>query len=186
MGNKISPLDKLQITAPCPAKWDEMSSFQGEPERVRYCVHCELNVYNLSALSRQDAEALLLRMEGRLCVRLYRRADGTILTQNCPIGLAKVKARMSQLVQVAMGMLIGLLANIGFWSVKNAISPSPYVVGEIRLSKEEIDSIVTSPDSDGWNTGVVYRPSEAERAAIKADEEAVRQLKLSKRKNKIK
>ena len=56
--------------------------------RVRYfCHHCRLNVYNLSAMSREDAETMIRGREGRLCVRFFRRADGTMIIQDCPIGL---------------------------------------------------------------------------------------------------
>jgi hypothetical protein len=52
-------------------------------DNVRHCQDCNLRVYNLSALKRHDAERLLLASEGRLCIRLYRRSDGTVLTQDC-------------------------------------------------------------------------------------------------------
>ncbi len=49
-------------------------------DRVRFCGQCQLNVYNLSAMSRYEAESLIARTEGRLCVRFFRRKDGSILT----------------------------------------------------------------------------------------------------------
>src|SRR5262249_4552219 len=50
---------------------------------------------NLSGMSRRQAEDLLAGQEGRLCVHLYRRADGTVLTTDCPVGLAAVRRRMA-------------------------------------------------------------------------------------------
>ena len=47
-------------------------------QRVRFCDQCKLNVYNLSEMSRPAAERLVLQTEGRLCVRYYQRADGTM------------------------------------------------------------------------------------------------------------
>lgn len=64
-------LDHLRIAAPCSTDWDQMFSF--EDERVRFCSQCNLNVYNLSDMSRQEAEDLITKTEGRLCVRFYRR-----------------------------------------------------------------------------------------------------------------
>lgn len=93
MANYSNPLKHVQIAAPCQANWDEMYAFGGE--RVRHCSQCQRNVYNLSAMPREEAETLLLKTEGRLCVRFYRRADGTILTQNCPVGLRALKQRVS-------------------------------------------------------------------------------------------
>jgi len=81
------PLDKISVAAPCPASWDEM---RGD-DRVRFCGQCQLNVYNLSAMTRQAAEKLVAQREGRLCVRFYRRTDDTVLTQDCPRGLEAVR-----------------------------------------------------------------------------------------------
>jgi hypothetical protein len=45
-------------------------------------------------MTESEAEALLASASGRLCVQFYRRADGTVLTQDCPVGLAAVKRKM--------------------------------------------------------------------------------------------
>ena len=55
-------LDHVRVAAPCQADWDQMIG----SERVRFCGQCSLNVYNLSAMSRSDAESLIARNEGRL------------------------------------------------------------------------------------------------------------------------
>src|ERR1044072_7537220 len=86
-----NPLDNVKVAAPCPANWEEMIG----SEEVRFCRHCSLNVYNLSGMSKQEAESLIASTEGRLCVRFYRRADGTILTDNCPVGLRAIRRRQS-------------------------------------------------------------------------------------------
>ena len=84
------PLARVRVAAPCPADWNEM---RGD-ERVRFCAQCNLNVYNLSNMSRREAEAVVTRAEGRLCIRYYRRRDGTILTDNCPTGVRVLKRRL--------------------------------------------------------------------------------------------
>lgn len=76
-------LDKIQVASPCEVSWDQMRG----NDRVRWCRECGLNVFNLSALSREDTEALIQNSEGRLCVRFYRRADDTLLTRDCPVGV---------------------------------------------------------------------------------------------------
>ena len=113
MPKLTSPLDHLRIAAPCPADWDQMFSF--EDERVRFCSQCNLNVYNLSGMSRREAEALITKTEGRLCVRFYRRADGSILTQNCPVGLKAIKRRMAWVAQVVLGMALSLVSGLGLY-----------------------------------------------------------------------
>ena len=50
---------------------------------MRHCTLCDLNVYNFAELTREEIRALLTS-EGRVCGRLYRRADGTLLTRDCP------------------------------------------------------------------------------------------------------
>ncbi len=80
MPEDIPLLANVRIAAPCPANWNEMVG----GERVRYCRSCEKNVYNLSEMTRNEAEKLLQTHEGHLCVRYYQRADGTIKTNDCP------------------------------------------------------------------------------------------------------
>ena len=55
-------------------------------DRVRFCGECELNVYNLSSMTEDEALKLVEEREGRLCVRFYQREDGTVLTSDCPVG----------------------------------------------------------------------------------------------------
>src|SRR5262249_19517730 len=82
-------LDNIRVASPCPASWDKMTG----DDRVRHCQECKLNVYNLSEMTRIEAERLVANREGRMCVRFYRRADGTILTRNCPRALQAVIRR---------------------------------------------------------------------------------------------
>ena len=97
-------LDQIKIASPCSADWEQM---EGD-ERVRFCGECKKNVFNLSAMSRRDAEKLLVETNGNLCTRLYRRCDGTVLTADCPVGLsvkvARVKRRIGWAIAGAMGL----------------------------------------------------------------------------------
>jgi hypothetical protein len=110
------PLDQIAVASPCAASWEAMPG----DDRVRFCPDCRLNVYNLSAMTRPEAEALAARREGRLCVRFYRRADDTVLTQDCPRGLAAVRAALWRGGALflgrtaAMGLLLGGL--VGVWT----------------------------------------------------------------------
>ena len=83
------PLENLQIATPCPADWNAM---EGD-DRSRFCGQCQLNVYNLAGMTRSEAEDLLQNAEGRVCIRMFRRADGTILTKDCPVGLRMLHRR---------------------------------------------------------------------------------------------
>jgi hypothetical protein len=82
-------------------------------ERVRFCQQCERNVYNISGMSRSEAESLVLNAEGRLCVRFYRRRDGSVLTANCPVGLRSLKERAARAARAFVSAALGLLAGLG-------------------------------------------------------------------------
>jgi hypothetical protein len=94
-------LNGLRIASPCDAAWEEM---EGD-ELVRFCRHCQLNVYNLSGMSRREAAAFVREAEGRLCVRFYRRADGTLLTDNCPVGWRAARRRLLEGIASAAAAL---------------------------------------------------------------------------------
>ena len=86
----LSSFDKLRLAHPCPASWDDMPG----DDRARFCRDCQLHVYNLSALNRREAEAFLQEREGRTCLHFYLRADGTILTRDCPVGLRAARGAL--------------------------------------------------------------------------------------------
>lgn len=116
-----SPLDRVRVAAPCTADWDAMVG----DERVRFCHQCERNVYNLSHMSKKEAGALVGRAEGRLCVRFYRRADGTILTRNCPVGLSAVRRRVARVAGSALSAVVAFFAGLGInFGTDRALSPS--------------------------------------------------------------
>jgi hypothetical protein len=105
---KTSSLDNLRIAAPCPAGWDSM---QGD-DRVRHCELCDLQVYNLAAMTHREAAALVAKTEGRLCARLYRRADGTVITKDCPVGLRAIRRRAARMTAAAFAALITLATSV--------------------------------------------------------------------------
>ncbi|WP_438027295.1 hypothetical protein [Sorangium sp. So ce233] len=111
-------LDSIRVASPCPTNWDEMVG----DDRVRFCPHCEKNVYNLSEMPRDEAERLVRASAGDLCVRLYRRADGTVLTADCPLGVNR--RRIRNFTVAALGG--SLLA-----AASTALSPSTAVMGGI-------------------------------------------------------
>src|SRR5262249_38571792 len=104
MSTITGALDSVHIASPCSAAWDAMEG----TEQVRFCRQCQLNVYNLSGMSRAEAEALVREREGRLCVRFFRRADGTMLTDDCPVGLSAVRAA-ARVARWVLGAVAALL-----------------------------------------------------------------------------
>jgi hypothetical protein len=97
-------LSRVRVASPCPASWEAM---EGD-ERVRLCRLCDLHVYNFSELSRDEAESLVASTGGRLCGRLYRRADGTVLTKDCPAGLRAARRRAGRAAGAAFAAVLSL------------------------------------------------------------------------------
>lgn len=79
-------------------------------DKVRFCSQCKLNVYNISEMSRTEAEDFLRKSEGRTCVRMFQRKDGTVLTRNCPVGLAAIRKRLAYAVAFAGAFAFGSFA----------------------------------------------------------------------------
>ena len=95
-------LKRVYISAPCDADWDTMTG----DDRRRFCGSCKMNVYNISAMSTEEAVKLISSSEDRVCLRLYRRKDGTIITDNCPVGLRRLRIRVRALVAAVVGTLL--------------------------------------------------------------------------------
>src|SRR5690606_30402720 len=67
---------------------------------------CDKQVFNVSAMTADEAEALLAsRAEERTCVRFYRRSDGTVMTSNCAIGAKRERRRRAVLSPLGAGAL---------------------------------------------------------------------------------
>ena len=86
---KLPVLPNIRVASPCSADWAAMTG----DDRVRACADCNKNVYNLSEMTREEAEALIVAKEGRLCVRYFQRKDGTILLKDCVVGVAQKRKR---------------------------------------------------------------------------------------------
>lgn len=98
-------LQKLQVASPCYERWDRMKG----DDRVRHCASCKLNVYNVKELTASEVEELVMRTQGQLCVRLYRRWDGTVLTRDCPVGLARARMRVAAAMATAAAFVAVLI-----------------------------------------------------------------------------
>src|SRR5579871_1974151 len=95
-------LKNVRIASPCSVDWNTMAG----DERIRHCIQCNLSVYNLSAMSEREVHQLVVDRKERMCVRFYRRQDGTVLTQNCPIGFKIVMRRVSRIAGYALSALM--------------------------------------------------------------------------------
>jgi hypothetical protein len=117
----MNPHDLLQVVnvaTPCPADWNGRHG----DDRSRFCGQCRKHVYNLSAMRADDAVRLIQEREGDLCVRLFRRIDGTVLNGDCPIGVGRVWMRLKRL---STGFAAACLVGLGWQVLPGALASSP-------------------------------------------------------------
>ncbi|MBK8212454.1 MAG: hypothetical protein IPK71_01785 [Myxococcales bacterium] len=141
-------LDKVQIASPCGESWADMTG----DDKARYCGKCEKHVYNLSAMTREEAELVMLEKEGNLCVRLYRRKDGTVITADCPVGVRRKRLRLVGVLTVgAAAMAAGVSAALLTQSrhatvVQGGMEPIPTAVLQPQpIEQVEMGDIAEPP-----------------------------------------
>lgn len=94
-------INNIRIASPCRADWEKMAG----DNRIRHCDACNLNVYNLAAFTEAEIRELVANRNGRLCGRIYQRRDGTVLAQNCPVGLRTVTRRIARIAGAVFAFL---------------------------------------------------------------------------------
>jgi hypothetical protein len=139
-----NPLDNIRVASPCAADWNEMLG----DERKRFCSECSLNVYNLSGMTRGEAENLLLTSEGRVCVRFYRRGDGTILTKDCPVGWQMVKRRASRAATAVVSLCAGIFTGIFALNQPKASAPNVTETTPVKRIPPSFTQAIKSYDGD--------------------------------------
>jgi hypothetical protein len=115
---RLPVLDNLRVASPCTADWAQMTG----DDRVRACASCQKNVYNLSELTRDEAEALILEKNGDLCGRYFQRKDGTILLKDCEVGVSRNRKRRF-IAAGAVALLGGAGALTALWQSDEAPLP---------------------------------------------------------------
>jgi hypothetical protein len=95
-------LANVRIASPCNARWGHMVG----DDRARFCAQCQKHVYNFSAMTAEEAAALIRDKEGRLCARFYQRSDGTVLTSDCPLGGGVFWRRLKRVVFATAAVML--------------------------------------------------------------------------------
>lgn len=74
---------EIPIYMPCQERWEEMPG----DDRRRHCQACEQDVYDLSAMTRREAEPVLARRRNgeRVCVRYAADKSGEIRFRSEPL-----------------------------------------------------------------------------------------------------
>lgn len=89
----VIELPNLRLGFACKQRWDDMVG----DDRVRACGGCDRPVFNLSEMTRDEAERVLATRGLTPCVRFYRRPDGTVMTTDCPSGARREGRRLAVL-----------------------------------------------------------------------------------------
>ncbi|HEX6650196.1 MAG TPA: hypothetical protein VF075_11665, partial [Pyrinomonadaceae bacterium] len=148
-----SPLDHVRVASPCNADWDQMIG----SDRARFCGQCSLNVYNLSSMTKEEAELLIGRTEGRLCVRYFRRRDGSVLTKDCPVGLRAVRRRMASVIRGLNAAVLTFLAGLGIHGI-TSIRPYNTMQGAIAVPFEVQPVVTIEPEPPPTTGTLIYTP----------------------------
>src|SRR5882724_6349434 len=136
---RLPVLDNLRVATPCTADWNRMTG----DDRTRHCGDCRKNVYNLSGMTREDAEALLIENNGDLCVRYFQRHDGTILLADCTVGVMR-RRRRKLIAAGAATLLAGGAAAVGL-RAHHSVSVFMGSVGVVEPQAHVVVEPVTEP-----------------------------------------
>ena len=148
-----NPLENIKIASPCAADWDAMIG----NERSRHCGDCKLNVYNLSEMTKQEAENFLIQAEGRVCVRYFKRADGTVLTKDCPVGWKMIKRRVSKTATAFASLVFAALSGIGLAGYFTKAEIENHTMGK-RIMKIESSTMGEPTIYENSNTAYLGAP----------------------------
>ncbi|HEX8196303.1 MAG TPA: ankyrin repeat domain-containing protein [Pyrinomonadaceae bacterium] len=85
-------LDRVSVEKPCTMDWNKMFG----NDEVRFCEHCVKRVHNLSAMTRKDAERLVKKSNGNLCIRYYTDKNKKIVFGDAPVQITRLGRRVSQ------------------------------------------------------------------------------------------
>jgi len=121
-------------------------------DRARFCNLCSLHVYNIAELTRKQAADLITKTEGRICGRVYRRADGTIITKDCPVGLRAIRRRVARISGAVFATVVAFSsAVLGQKPTKNDNSCKQQVTISRKISDKDPSAV----------TGTVLDPNGA-------------------------
>ncbi len=90
-------LPQIHIANPCHEDWEQM---QGD-SASRFCAHCSRSVQNLSEMTAAEVRDIVESGES-VCVRMRRRADGTIVTRRGGLGRRLMAATASLLASLTI------------------------------------------------------------------------------------
>lgn len=133
-------LDSVDVPSPCDKSWDEMIG----GDVSRFCKHCEKDIYNISAMTRQEAKKLLFQSKEKVCIRMEREPDGKIKT------LKKQLHQITRQMPLAAGVLTASMILSGVTNAQETkVESSKITITQTadKNSKPTISGTIT--DSNG-------------------------------------
>jgi hypothetical protein len=143
-------VNNLRVASPCQTNWENM---RGNAQ-VRFCDLCSLNVYNISEMTETEVQSLILSSEGRICGKIYKRTDGTVITRDCPVGLRAYYKRTARFAGTALTAILGL------FSISFGQSNSKKDTETVPASKVKIVR-TTNQNQDSVLSGTIFDPNGA-------------------------
>lgn len=141
-------LDRLRIASPCPVSWEQMKG----DERARFCDLCSLHVYNIAELTASEAKSLIANTEGRICARLHRRFDGTVITKDCPVGLRAIRRRVARITGAVFATVLSLCGGAFGQKTKDEVCRQ-----QVKITR----TLAQQPIENGTVTGKIVDPNGA-------------------------
>jgi len=154
MQNSKVQMKNVMIASPCTVDWNTMDG----DDRVRVCGACKHNVYDTSKLTSNEILDLMAR-DNNACLKIYRRADGTLLTEDCPFGLRTIRrgARTVSKIAASVWALVLSFTSVSAQpsAIKTESTTKQKASGKKAKAKakksqppsSEINSAIATPDS---------------------------------------
>ncbi len=124
---------EFAIRKPCPTDWERMVG----DDRRRFCGECGKHVYNLTAMSPDEAASIVAGVRDggeRRCVRLYQRQDGSLSLSNCqPPGARSAGGAWQFTIRSLMAVIAGCAALLGLakWIAPEFKQPPPTLNSQV-------------------------------------------------------
>jgi hypothetical protein len=106
-------------------------------ERKRYCEECQRFVYDFSKMTHRQIEAIVATSGGRLCARLTRKEDGSLLTLEIPPLTYSINRRPLPVASAVMTVILSV--NAAGVPQPLTLPQSPLVQIQQNLKKTDVN-----------------------------------------------
>src|SRR5450631_4153461 len=90
---------EVAIEKPCEESWAAMAG----DARKRHCELCDKQVHDFAAMTSREIAKLVAQSDGKVCARVTRREDGSLVTLDAGAGGGRLAAQMA----VSASLLLG-------------------------------------------------------------------------------